>query len=179
MKALKRLLTMLSMLIGSCTDIPEGISPVQNFELQRYLGQWYEIARLDHAFERGLTHVNAQYGMRDDGGVEVINRGWNTADRQWNEAIGKAYFVRSPDEGYLKVSFFGPFYGAYIIFELDSSYRYAFVAGPNRDYVWLLSRTATVPEALIQKFRRSITELGFDGSQLILVDQASTGGVKP
>jgi lipocalin len=102
----------LSMIVCGCTGVPEGIFPVKAFDLDRYLGTWYEIARLDHSFERGLDDVSAEYSLRDDGGVRVINRGFLVAEDTWKEAEGKAYFAGAPDEGYLKVSFIGPFYGS-------------------------------------------------------------------
>jgi len=151
----------------SCTSAPAGITPIGGFELDRYLGKWHEIARLDHSFERGLGPVTAEYSMREDGGVKVINRGWSAEDKRWEEAIGKAYFVDSVDKGHLKVSFFGPFYGAYIIFELDADYHYAFIAGPDRDYLWLLSRTPQISPALREHFMQRATSLGFDTTQLI------------
>ena len=114
----------LALFLAACTGMPEGVQPVSDFELDRYLGKWYEIARLDHSFERGLTQVTAEYSLRDDGGVRVVNRGFSADKGEWNEAEGKAYFVESPDLGYLKVSFFGPFYGSYVVFELDKeAYR--------------------------------------------------------
>lgn len=93
--------------LAGCTGIPENVKPVVDFDLQRYLGKWYEIARLDHSFERGLSHVTATYTLREDGGVRVTNRGYSDKNHQWKEAEGKAYFVQGPDVGYLKVSFFG------------------------------------------------------------------------
>jgi apolipoprotein D and lipocalin family protein len=109
--------------------------------------------------------------MRDDGGVRVVNRGFSVKDQRWKEAEGKAYFVRSPEEGYLKVSFFGPFYGSYVVFELDrNNYEYAFVAGPSRSYLWLLARTPTVSDELVEKFVQRSRELGFDTDGLIFVD---------
>jgi apolipoprotein D and lipocalin family protein len=141
---------------------------VQDFELARYLGTWYEIARLDHSFERGLDNVTAQYSLRKDGGVNVTNRGFATGESRWQEAQGKAYFVNQPQEGYLKVSFFGPFYGSYVVFELDREhYQYAFVAGPDTSYLWLLARTPEVDQALIQRFTEQADRLGFDTSSLI------------
>ncbi len=162
----------LMVLLGGCTGLPEGIQPVQGFEIGRYLGKWYEIARLDHSFERGLSHVTAEYGLRDDGGVAVLNRGYSTEDSAWQEADGKAYFVRNADEGYLKVSFFGPFYGAYVVFELDKSdYRYAFIVGNDRSYLWLLARTPQVDDALKAHFIERAKALGFAADQLIFVEQ--------
>ncbi|MDX1379778.1 MAG: lipocalin family protein [Xanthomonadales bacterium] len=152
--------------------MPDGVRPVTGFELDRYLGTWYEIARLDHSFERGLTRVTAEYSLRDDGGVRVVNRGYDAAAGEWREAVGKAYFVDSDKLGYLKVSFFGPFYGSYVVFELDQDdYRYAFVAGPDRSYLWLLARTPTIDEGLRQRFVDRAAELGFDTGALIFVEQ--------
>ncbi|OIQ00746.1 MAG: lipocalin [Zetaproteobacteria bacterium CG2_30_46_52] len=159
------------LLLSSCVSLPTGVTPVQDFSLQRYLGTWYEVARLDHSFERGLSHVTATYSLREDGGVRVINRGYSAEDKVWEEAEGKAYFVRQADEGYLKVSFFGPFYGAYIIFSLDKDYAYSFVSGPDTDYLWLLSRTPEVSESVKADFINQAAALGFDTSALIFPNQ--------
>lgn len=151
--------------------MPPGVQPVSNFELNNYLGKWYEVARLDHSFERGLNQVSAEYSLRKDGGVSVINRGFSPENNDWKEALGKAYFVNEPNEGYLKVSFFGPFYGSYIIFELDKdNYQYAFISGPDTDYLWLLSRTPTVEPEVMKKFISMSEALGFDTSKLIFVN---------
>ena len=163
-------ISLLPLLLTACTSYPETVHPVKGFELNHYLGKWYEIARLDHSFERGMNKVTAEYSLRQDGGVEVINRGWDSSKSQWQEAIGKAYFVRDSNEGYLKVSFFGPFYGAYVIFELDKDdYQYAFVSGPNYDYLWLLSRTPTITNELREHFIKTADTLGFDSQHLIFV----------
>lgn len=161
----------LLVLVG-CTGLPDGVEPVQGFEPDRYLGKWYEIARLDHSFERGLNQVTAEYSRREDGGIRVINRGYDSAADEWEEAEGKAYFVRADDEGYLKVSFFGPFYGAYVVFGLDQeNYQYSFVSGPDRSYLWLLARTPTVEQAVIDRFLAEAGALGFPTDELIFVDQ--------
>ena len=124
------------MSLSACTGMPEKVEPVDNFELDRYLGTWYEIARLDHSFERGLTNVTAEYSLRDDGGVKVVNRGYDPEAGEWKEADGKAYFVEDQNTGYLKVSFFGPFYGSYVIADLDQEdYQYALVSGPDTSYL--------------------------------------------
>ena len=133
-------------LSAGCTGIPEGTQAVRDFELAPYLGRWYEIARLDHSFERGLDCVTATYGRREDGGVKVINRGVNLREGEPDVAEGKAYFVEGENVGRFKVSFFGPFYGGYNILELDADYRHALVAGPSRDYLWILSRTPTMQQ---------------------------------
>ncbi|XHY23435.1 Outer membrane lipoprotein Blc [Vibrio sp. NH-UV-68] len=152
--------------------MPKTIQPVKDFKLNNYLGQWYEIARLDHSFERGLSQVTAEYRLRKDGGVSVLNRGYSAATQEWKEAEGKAYFVNNPDEGYLKVSFFGPFYGSYVVFDLEKeNYEYAFVSGPNNDYLWLLSRSPSVSADIIERFEELAEQNGFDVEQLIYVEQ--------
>lgn len=150
---------------------PKDVKIVDNFQLPRYLGTWYEIARLDHSFERGLDHVTANYTPRDDGGVKVINRGYNERKQQWQESIGKAYFIGSPQLASLKVSFFGPFYGGYNIIELDDDYSYALVSGPNRDYLWILSRTPTLSADVREKLLSVAKDYGFPIDKLIWVKQ--------
>lgn len=173
MRAVHRLAALSAlMLLSSCTGLPSGVTPVAGFDAERYLGTWYEIARLDHRFERGLSRVTASYSRRDDGGIRVVNRGYDARAGEWSEAIGKAYFVRDQNTGYLKVSFFGPFYGAYVVFELDrDDYQYAFVSGPNRNYLWLLARTPDVAPSLRQRFIERADALGFDTDALIFPEQ--------
>ncbi|MCE5313112.1 MAG: lipocalin family protein [Nitrospiraceae bacterium] len=167
---IKRISILFCILLGSCTGIPENIKPVDNFVLEKYLGRWYEIARLDHSFERGLSKVSADYSLRDDGGVKVINRGYSEKDKQWKEAIGRAYFVKSPNIGYLKVSFFGPFYGSYVIFELDhQKYQYSLVCGPDRSYLWILARTQKIDDELKNILIAKAKALGFETEKLIFV----------
>jgi len=170
---MKRALSILACLtLSGCLGMPEDVQPVNDFQLDRYLGRWYEVARLDHSFERGLEKVTAEYSMREDGGVSVVNRGFSTEDNEWNEATGKAYFVNSSEEGFLKVSFFGPFYGSYVVFELDREhYQYAFVSGPDLSYLWLLARTPEVSQEIIDDFIEKSRSLGFDTSKIILVKQ--------
>ena len=158
--------------LNGCLGAPESVTPINDFELDRYLGKWYEIARLDHSFERGLSQVSAEYSLREDGGVVVKNKGYSTEKQEWKEAVGKAFFVNEENKGHLKVSFFGPFYGSYIIFELDKDdYQYAFISGPNVKYLWFLSRTQTVDQALIEHFLQSANALGFNTDELIYVNQ--------
>lgn len=162
-------LCMLLLLVG-CTGVPEGTQPVQGFELPRYLGRWHEIARLDHSFERGLEQVTADYSLREDGGVRVINRGFDPAKGEWREAEGRAYFLRSPEVASLKVSFFGPFYGGYHILALDKAgYQYALVAGPDRSYLWILARSPVLDEATYTALVAQARGLGFPVDQLIRV----------
>lgn len=172
---MKKLLILLSVLLAGCVGIPDSVKPVQNFELERYLGKWYEIARLDHSFERGLSHVTADYTLRKDGGVRVINRGYSSDKKSWKQAEGKAYFVDGADKGYLKVSFFGPFYGSYIVFGLDQeSYQYSMVSGPKKSYLWILARKPVLEDDIKTALTNRAAVAGFDTSKLIFVDQSGS-----
>ena len=158
----------LGLILTACTGIPDGVRPVAGFELDRYLGTWYEIARLDHSFERGLSHVTAEYGLRDDGGVRVLNSGYDAAQKRRRSAEGKAYFIESPDIGRLKVSFFGPFYGAYNIIALDKTdYRYVMIAGNNTDYLWIMARTPNLETTVLETLIGQAKALGFATEDLI------------
>ena len=168
---MNKLCMALLFLLTGCVGIPENVKPVENFKLESYLGKWYEIARLDHSFERGLSRVTADYSLRDDGGLKVINRGYSVKENKWKEAEGKAYFVRGSDQGYLKVSFFGPFYGSYIVFELDhENYQYSLVSGPDKSYFWILARTPQINENIKNVLIEKAAALGFDTSKLIHVN---------
>lgn len=160
-------------LLAGCTGIPDGTRAVSDFRLDPYLGRWYEIARLPHGFEEGLSCVTATYSRRADGGIDVVNRGYNLAEDQWEIAEGKAYFIEEPNIGRLKVSFFGPFYGGYNILELDDDYRHALVAGPDRDYLWILAREPEIDEATYRSLVRRARELGFPINELIRVEQGA------
>ncbi|MCD1598544.1 lipocalin family protein [Rheinheimera aquimaris] len=166
-------LVLLAVLSG-CTGKPDGVTPVTPFALERYLGEWHEIARLDHRFERGLTDVTANYSLREDGGVKVINRGFNAEDNAWEQAEGKAYFVGDSNTGALKVSFFGPFYGSYNVARLSDDYSMALVVGPSLDYAWLLSRSKAPPKAQCDAFMQTATDLGIKPGSWIWLQQCST-----
>jgi apolipoprotein D and lipocalin family protein len=167
----KHLAALLLCLTTPAAAQSEQITAVEGFELDRYLGKWYEIARLDHRFERDMSHVTAEYSMRDDGKVRVLNRGYKTNKGEWDDAEGKARFAGAEHLGHLEVSFFWIFYGDYIIFELDPEYQYAWISGPNTNYLWFLSRTPTVSDELMAQFIARASALGFDTSELIFVDQ--------
>jgi apolipoprotein D and lipocalin family protein len=171
-KLIKKLFTILLMILPGCVGIPKGISPVADFDINRYLGKWYEIARLDHSFERGLENVSADYSLRDDGGVDVINRGYNPDKEEWKQAKGKAYFVGESTFGQLKVSFFGPFYGGYNIIALDQTgYTYSMVCGPDKSYLWILSRTPEMDPLRLSELVSQAKALGFETDTLIYVNQ--------
>jgi apolipoprotein D and lipocalin family protein len=160
---------LLSLAIVSCTSLPPGVEPVGNFDLNGYLGKWYEVARLDHPFERGLEQVTAEYVLKEGGGIKVINRGYSTKGQKWQEIEGVALPVRGEDEGFLKVSFFGPFYSSYCVFELGPKGDYAFVSGAKRSYLWLLARTPSVSDQTWRHFESRAKQLGFDTGNLVRV----------
>ena len=168
----KALLYLPLLILASCVNLPDNVKAVDGFEANRYLGSWYEIARLDHSFERGLNNVSATYELRPDGGVRVLNKGFNNKSGKWQQAEGKAYFVTEPGTGRLKVSFFGPFYGAYNIIDLDKvNYSYAMVCGPNRSYLWILSRNPKLDETTLGRLIDHAKSLGFETDKLIFVEQ--------
>ena len=153
--------------LSGCTGMPEGIEPVTDFDKSRYLGTWHEIARLDHSFERGLIDVKAEYSLRDDGAVRVINSGTDSETGERKVANGHAKFVGDEGTAHLKVSFFGPFYGSYVVFELDPDYRYAFVAGYNTNYLWLLARETDISDEIRKAFIDRARALGFGVDDLV------------
>jgi apolipoprotein D and lipocalin family protein len=161
------LVTLTLPFLGGCTSVPEGIQPVSGFEADRYLGTWHEIARLDHSFERGLEQVTARYDKRGDGGIAVLNRGFDPVKGVWKEAEGRAYFIGEPEIASLKVSFFGPFYGGYHVFALDPDYGWAMISGPSRDYLWILAREPRLPSPLLEDLVTRAREAGFDTDALI------------
>lgn len=158
--------------LSACNKKPDDIAPIKNFQAEKYLGTWYEIARLDNRFEKGLSRVSATYSLRDDGGISVLNRGYSADKNEWKESLGKAYFVENKNTAYLKVSFFGPFYGSYIVFDLDERYQYSLVSGGDKSYFWLLTRTPTIPADVKARLLEKAAALGFDTAKLVFVEQA-------
>jgi apolipoprotein D and lipocalin family protein len=168
-----------SAMLAGCAGVPKGIAPVENFNAQRYLGAWYEIARLEHRQEKGLRNITAHYRLRDDGGIDVLNRGYDPQKGEWRTAKGKAYFVKGPDVGHLKVSFYGPFYDSYIVFGLDEAdYQYAYVTSSDKNSLWFLSRNPHVSEKAMDRFIKKARELGFATDKLVYVEQKSMDGDK-
>ena len=167
------------LLLSACTGVPEGITTIKSFDANQYLGTWYEIARLDHSFEKDLEKVTATYSLREDGGIKVINKGFNVKTQTWKEAEGKAYFIEpantdKTNTGQLKVSFFGPFYGAYNIIELDQPYyNYVMLCGPDKSYFWILSRTPQLAYPIKQHLLAKAKTLGFATEKLIFPTQSS------
>ncbi len=157
----------LVVLLNSCRTIPKGVTAVEPFYVERYLGKWYEIARLDFSFEKDLNNVTAEYTLNPDSSIKVVNRGYNYKTQEWKESEGKAKFAEDPDEGMLEVSFFGPFYSGYNVIAIDKDYTYALVAGKNRDYLWILSREKTIPQPIRQQYLDKAEQLGFPVDELI------------
>jgi apolipoprotein D and lipocalin family protein len=165
------LLSLIVLSLVACTGKPEGIEPISAFDSERYLGKWYEVARIENRFEQGLSQVTATYTARDDGGITVVNRGFDMSEARWKEAIGKAYFVDDRSSAHLKVSFFGPFYASYIAFHVGENYDHAFITGNSKDYLWLLSRTPSVSETTKADFLSQAQKLNFDLTNLVWVEQ--------
>lgn len=154
----------------SCATIPKGAVAVKPFEKERYLGKWYEIARKDFKYERNLNNTTAEYSLNNDGTIKVNNQGYNTVKGEWKQAIGKAKFVGEESTAMLKVSFFGPFYSGYNVIAIDNQYKYALVAGKNLKFLWILSRTTTIPEEIKDKYLNIAQEIGYDISDMIWVE---------
>jgi apolipoprotein D and lipocalin family protein len=166
-----RVLTLILLaLVAGCGQIPEGVEAVRGFDAERYLGTWYEVARLENRFERGLTRITANYSRRDGGGLEVVNRGFDAAKGEWREARGRAKFAGPSDVAMLKVSFFGPFYAGYNVVDLDPSYSHALVVGANRSYLWILSRQPDPPREVVERLIARAAALGFDTQSLVYVE---------
>ncbi len=157
--------------LSGCVSIPDNAKAVKPFDVKQFTGKWYEIARLDYRFEKDLENVTAEYGMRPDGLISVLNRGYDVKKGKWQQVEGKAKFAGDEDEGRLKVSFFGPFYAGYNVIALDPDYRYALVVGKSTEYLWLLSRETTMPDDVRDKYVAMARALGCDTSKLVWVDQ--------
>ncbi len=157
-------------IFNSCTSIPKNAQAVENFDANKYLGTWYEIARFDFKFEKDLNNVSAQYSLDKKGNIIVLNSGFNYKKNAWEKAKGLAKFRGQKDVAELKVSFFGPFYSGYNVLAIDKDYQYALVAGKNLDYLWILSRTKKVPEAIVNQYLKIAEAVGYDTSNLIWVE---------
>lgn len=164
-------------LFAGCTSTPHGFDAVSPFDKEKYLGKWYEIARTDNRFQRGLTNAFAIYTLNVDGSIKVVNHAYNRKKQQWKSIVGKAKFVQSVDVGRLKVSFFGPFYGGYNVVAIDEAYENVLVLGDSPKYMWILSRHKTIPNQIKTSYLKKAEELGVHINQLIWAkhDQPYTG----
>lgn len=147
--------------------IPDGVTAVDDFDLHRYLGKWYEIARFDFFYENNMDFVTAEYSLNEDGSVKVVNRGYSNKKGKFQESVGRAEFVADPDEAKLQVSFFGPFYSGYNVIAIDPEYKYALVSGRSRDYLWFLSREKDMPQEILENYLELAQNLGYDISNLV------------
>lgn len=172
----KTLLTLSAIALGSVVysflkPIRFKVTVVDNFDLERYLGRWYEIARLDFLWEKGLKNVTADYQKNEDGTVRVENKGIQIRSGVEKVSIGKAKFTGETDQGSLKVSFFGPFYSGYHIVQLDADYQHALVFGDNLDYMWILSRAPKLSSTVIDRYLSFAEQHGYDRSKLVWTTQ--------
>lgn len=151
------------------SKIPQKATAIKHFDINRYMGKWYEIARFDFKFERYMNNTTANYSLQDDGTVKVVNRGFNYKTNKWKEAVGKAKFRDDANEAKLKVSFFGPFYSPYNVIALDDEYRFALIAGKNLDYIWILSREKNIPENIKQSYVAKAKSIGYDTSLFVWI----------
>lgn len=160
---------MAALVLSACSTprTPDGIQPVTGFDVNRYTGHWHEVARIDHSFERGLTQASAHYSRNADGTVKVVNRGYDPVRKEWKEAEGTATFMGDPARAALKVSFFGPFYGGYNVVALDENYQWALVVGSSTDYVWILSRTPSLPADVREHLLERASAMGIDTRRLL------------
>jgi apolipoprotein D and lipocalin family protein len=157
-------------LFASCASIPKEVTAVTCFEKEKYLGKWYEIARFDFRFERGLNNTTAEYSLNTNGTIKVVNRGYDYKKKNWREAIGKAKFVENDSIAMLRVSFFGPFYAGYNVIAIDPEYKYALVSGSSFDYLWILSRDKTIPAEIKSSYLEKAEKLGYNVSNLLWIE---------
>jgi len=157
-------------LFASCVSIPKGVTAVSSFEKSKYLGKWYEIARFDFRFEKGLNNTTAEYSLNSNGTIKVVNRGYDYEKKIWKESIGKAKFVGNDSIAMLKVSFFGPFYAGYNVIAIDPEYKYALVSGSSFDYLWILSREKSIPADIKSLYLEKAEKLGYKVSNLLWIE---------
>jgi len=155
------------LMISGCVSMPKGSRAAEPFSQEKYLGRWYEIARMDFTQERNLDSVTAEYSLREDGKIKVVNQGYNYKTGEWKRAEGKAAPVGNGNDGRLKVSFFGPFYSGYNVIAIDPDYKYALVYGDNTKYMWLLSREKTMPEEVVNKYLQMARGSGYKVEELV------------
>lgn len=173
---MKKLFLLLFAFLSGCTGVPQGLSVVDDFSLERYLGTWYEVARLDNRFEKELEPVSASYSPAPDGSVRVINRGYDVKKQEWKTIEGRAVFAdeKQQDKGALKVSFFGPFYASYNVIALDrENYSWALVCGRDKSYFWILSKRQDMDPALLKELVQKAASLGFDTARIRYVKTRS------
>lgn len=166
MKKKMTLSVLLCLLVG-CSKLTVDNSVVNDFDLNRFLGNWYEVARYDHSFERDMEQTKASYVLREDGKVDVLNTG--IKDGIPSKAKGVAKLTETP--GRLRVSFWGPFYSDYRVLLIDPDYQYALIGGGSDNYLWILSRTPQISDAVKARILAEAGKRGYDTNKLIWVKQ--------
>jgi len=159
-------IVLISIIFIGCSNKYPPLPTVEQVDLQKYLGSWYEIARFEHHFQKGCKNVTATYELQDDDKIKVINRCAMIEDDEKKEATAVAYTADETNSK-LKVSFFRPFYGDYYIVDLADDYSYAVVATPSREFLWILSRTKTIDEATKNNILNKLLNIGFDVEKFI------------
>ena len=159
--------------LSSCSSTSkQNVTPVKNFEVERYLGDWYEIGRFDFMWEKNIKNVGTNYSLNENGSIKVINFGYDNDSGEYKQSIGKAKFAtKQKDIANLKVSFFGPFYSPYKVIALDPEYKYSLVAGGNKKLLWILSRTPTIPEDVKQDYIQIAQKAGYDFTDFVWTTQ--------
>ena len=163
------LMAIVACVLAGCGKLTVDNTPVVEIDLARYLGSWYEIARYDHSFERGMQQTRAEYSLREDGHIRVVNSGIKNGEAKESTAIAKT--TETP--ALLRVSFFRPFYGDYRVLMLDEDYQYALIGGGTDDYLWILSRTPQLDEETKALILAEAQRRGYDVEKLIWVEQKS------
>ncbi len=147
--------------------LPE-LKTVPRVDLARYLGTWHEIASFPQSFQSGCTATTATYTLRPDGQIDVLNScRKGSPDGPVDTAKGLARVVDTTTNAKLEVSFFGPFWGAYWIIDLGSEYEYAVVGHPSRDYLWILSRTPAMDNAVYEGILARLRDQGYEPERLV------------
>lgn len=147
--------------------LPKGAMPVTDFDIEKYLGRWYEIARMDYFWEKKfLTNVYAEYSPNEDGTVDVVNTGYNEKKEEWSSYEGEARFRTENNVAALEVSFFGGAWAGYNVVSIDEDYQYALVFGRNLDYLWFLSKDKEMPKEIKNKYVEMALEVGYDVSKI-------------
>jgi apolipoprotein D and lipocalin family protein len=173
------ILVSLGYLMFGKQGIPDGVTAVTPFDLKRFEGTWYEIARLDHGFEKNMSHVSFTYTLKDGGDFEVVNKSLDGKNGRWETSEGKGAFIGDPNVGRLKVSYFGPFYGSFNIIAMDEkNYSWAMATGPSTRYLWILSRNKTLEDPIIQDLIRKAIGMGFKLDKMVHVDQKDETAVE-
>lgn len=161
-------LILITMFLGACNK--KELSTVSNFELDQYLGTWYEVARLPNSFEKDLKCVTATYSLRDNGKINVFNKGFNQKKQKWEDITGYAKVPDDQKPAEIKVTFFWPFAGDYYVIDIDKDYQTALVGAPNRKYLWLLSRKPNIPSERLEELKKIALDKGFDTNKLEMIE---------